>query len=207
VVLRGSAARLTSLCAQGRPLPWWWVDPGFCAMPQAAPVALRVAPRLASWIAADHPDQQRLAAYLDYAVALLTRPIDARAGDLATGPASLSTDYRWRTQPTTTTSGTSKIQPTSRAIRCKLTAAGVPTTSARYHGTLHDFMMLNPYVTRSPQPPRSSRRSTSCARRWADSGERSMVCADVSRRHGPSCRRDYRAGAQGRTSPLRTSSP
>ncbi|MER6176107.1 alpha/beta hydrolase [Streptosporangium sp. NPDC001681] len=26
----------------------------------------------------------------------------------------------------------------------KLTAAGVPTTSVRYNGTLHDFMMLNP---------------------------------------------------------------
>jgi len=26
----------------------------------------------------------------------------------------------------------------------KLTAAGVRTTSARYNGTLHDFMMLNP---------------------------------------------------------------
>ncbi|TMR96268.1 alpha/beta hydrolase [Nonomuraea basaltis] len=36
------------------------------------------------------------------------------------------------------------LRDEGEAYARKLTAAGVPTTSVRYNGTLHDFMMLNP---------------------------------------------------------------
>src|SRR5688500_9499410 len=36
------------------------------------------------------------------------------------------------------------LRDEGEAYARKLTAAGVRTTSARYNGTLHDFMMLNP---------------------------------------------------------------
>jgi hypothetical protein len=41
------------------------------ARPDSEPLPLRVAPRLASWNKADHPDQVRLRAYLDDTEALL----------------------------------------------------------------------------------------------------------------------------------------
>ncbi|GAA4579480.1 hypothetical protein GCM10023194_05200 [Planotetraspora phitsanulokensis] len=36
------------------------------------------------------------------------------------------------------------LRDEGEAYARKLTAAGVPTTSVRHNGTLHDFMMLNP---------------------------------------------------------------
>jgi acetyl esterase len=36
------------------------------------------------------------------------------------------------------------LRDEGEAYARKLTVAGVPTTSVRYNGTLHDFMMLNP---------------------------------------------------------------
>ncbi|MDZ4235478.1 MAG: hypothetical protein U1C73_17350, partial [Dietzia sp.] len=42
------------------------------ARPDTDPLPLRVAPRLASWNKADHPDQLRLRAYLDDTEKLVT---------------------------------------------------------------------------------------------------------------------------------------
>lgn len=48
-------------------------------MPQSEPRRLKVRPRLASWMAANHPDQVRLHAYLRYVTDLVSAP----AGELA----------------------------------------------------------------------------------------------------------------------------
>ncbi len=55
------------------------------ARPESHPVELRVAPRLASWNKADHPDQVRLRAYLDDTEALV-------APSRINGPLSLRLD-------------------------------------------------------------------------------------------------------------------
>ncbi|MFC7644752.1 alpha/beta hydrolase [Streptosporangium lutulentum] len=55
------------------------------------------------------------------------------------------------------------LRDEGEAYARKLIVAGVPTTSVRYNGTLHDFMMLNPSarprrsVPPSPSPSRCSR--------------------------------------------------
>ena len=36
------------------------------------------------------------------------------------------------------------LRDEGEAYARRLTQAGVPTTSVRYNGTIHDFMMLNP---------------------------------------------------------------
>ena len=36
------------------------------------------------------------------------------------------------------------LRDEGEAYAAKLTEAGVPTTSVRYNGIIHDFMMLNP---------------------------------------------------------------
>jgi hypothetical protein len=59
------------------------VAPVFYARPSAAQIALRMRPQLASWNAADHPDQLRLTAALDHAGELLAPAIAASTGPLA----------------------------------------------------------------------------------------------------------------------------
>ncbi|MGN9788705.1 alpha/beta hydrolase fold domain-containing protein [Nonomuraea sp. ZG12] len=47
------------------------------------------------------------------------------------------------------------LRDEGEAYARKLTAAGVPTTSVRYNGIIHDFMMLNPVRdTHAARPPR-----------------------------------------------------
>jgi hypothetical protein len=57
--------------------------PRFYARPDGELVALRVRPRLASWEAADHPDQIKLQNYLADTEALLRPDIDSAPGPLA----------------------------------------------------------------------------------------------------------------------------
>ena len=52
-------------------VPFVTVQPTVFALPSAPPISLSVAPRLASWNVAGHPDQVRLAAALDDAVSVL----------------------------------------------------------------------------------------------------------------------------------------
>ena len=54
------------------------------------------------------------------------------------------------------------------AYAAKLREAGVPTTSARYNGIIHDFLMLN-----SLEDTESAR--SACARQWPCCGTRSAV--------------------------------
>jgi hypothetical protein len=55
----------------------------FFKIPNSAPTPLEVAPRLASWMARDHPDQRRLALFLDHAEALVADAIATISGPLA----------------------------------------------------------------------------------------------------------------------------
>ena len=57
--------------------------PGVFAMPSSQPLRLAVAPRLASWNAAGHPDQVRLDAFLTAAEHLLVPRLECLAGPLA----------------------------------------------------------------------------------------------------------------------------
>jgi hypothetical protein len=59
----------------------------FFARPRAERLPLEVAPRLASWMAADHPDQVRLTEFLDHAERLVRPRLEALEG-----PLSLSLD-------------------------------------------------------------------------------------------------------------------
>jgi hypothetical protein len=55
----------------------------FYEIPQSDPVPLAVAPRLASWMAQDHPDQLRLATFLDHVETVLTPAMEAIDGPLS----------------------------------------------------------------------------------------------------------------------------
>jgi hypothetical protein len=55
----------------------------FFARPQGDRLPLEVAPRLASWMISDHPDQVRLTAFLDHAEAVVRPRIDQLPGPLA----------------------------------------------------------------------------------------------------------------------------
>lgn len=58
-------------------------EPTFYDRPESTATPLVVAPRLASWNAAGHPDQVRLSAALDHAEAVLTTDLDRLDGPLA----------------------------------------------------------------------------------------------------------------------------
>lgn len=59
------------------------VEPTFFVLPCSEPLQLAVSPRLASWMAADHPDQQRLSTYLAHAEDVLAPQLAAMQGALA----------------------------------------------------------------------------------------------------------------------------
>lgn len=58
-------------------------EPDFFLLPDGDPTALRLGPRLASWNAAGHADQQRLVEYLADAAALLGPSLRAQSAPLA----------------------------------------------------------------------------------------------------------------------------
>ena len=55
------------------------------------------------------------------------------------------------------------LRDEAEAYAAKLRAAGVPVTTVRYDGVVHDFMLLNAMSDRGPPEPPSPRPPPTCA--------------------------------------------